>query len=104
MTERKGTPQEMPDRYQLDQAEFDVRFEWGLSGLQELAPVSDVVVIVDVLSFTTAVDVAVARGAVVLPYLWRDETAAEYARSHDAHLAAHVRAEGFSLSPASLQQ
>ena len=33
----------------LDQGEFDIRCEWGLRGVQTLAPISDVVVIVDVL-------------------------------------------------------
>jgi hypothetical protein len=42
------------------QAGFDVRFEWGEAGLRALAPATDVLVLVDVLSFTTAVDVAVA--------------------------------------------
>ena len=36
----------------FDQQEFDVRFEWGLAGIEALAPVSDVIVIVDVLSFS----------------------------------------------------
>src|SRR5690349_23515014 len=50
------------------------------------------------------VDVAVTRGAVVFPYSWRDESATEYARLRDAYLAAHVRSEGYSLSPASLRE
>ena len=43
-----------------DQTGFDARFEWGIEGIRRLAPVSDVMVIVDVLSFSTAVDVALA--------------------------------------------
>jgi 2-phosphosulfolactate phosphatase len=87
----------------FDQAEFQVRCEWGLPGLRELGAVSDVVVIVDVLSFTTAIDIATARGGVVFPYPLKDESAASYAGSLDAHLASPDRGSGFSLSPASLQ-
>ena len=39
-----------------DQAEFDIRCEWGIEGLEKLAIISDVVIIVDVLSFSTCVD------------------------------------------------
>ena len=85
-----------------DQSEFDLRFEWGTRGVEMLAPVSDAVVIVDVLTFSTAVSVAAARGAAVFPYRWNDGTAAEYAESRDALLAA-PRGEGrYSLSPGSL--
>ena len=51
-----------------DQSEFDLRFEWGPRGVEMLAPVSDAVVIVDVLTFSTAVVVVAARGAAVFPY------------------------------------
>jgi 2-phosphosulfolactate phosphatase len=87
----------------FDQAEFQVRCEWGLPGLRELGAVSDVVVIVDVLSFTTAIDIATARGGVVFPYPLKGEAAASYADSLDAHLASPDRGSGFSLSPASLR-
>ncbi|MFN0094357.1 MAG: 2-phosphosulfolactate phosphatase [Dehalococcoidia bacterium] len=87
----------------FDQADWDIRFEWGLSGVEQLGPAAAVAVIVDVLSFTTAVDVAVGRGAEVLPFLWRDERAEAFAAEHGALLASHDRRQGLSLSPASLQ-
>jgi 2-phosphosulfolactate phosphatase len=94
----------------FDQEAFDVRFEWGELGLRALAPITDVLVIVDVLSFSTAVEVAVARGAVVLPFPFRDPAAAAaYAEQHHATLAVHRQhalhdPHRYSLSPVSLQE
>jgi hypothetical protein len=52
----------------FDQAEFDIRCEWGLQGVMTLAPISDVVIIVDVFSFTTCVEIATNQGALIYPY------------------------------------
>src|SRR4051794_31338252 len=62
----------------FEQEGFDVRVGWGPRDAAVLAPAVDALVVVDVLRFTTAVDVAVARGVDVYPYPWRDG-AAEYA-------------------------
>jgi 2-phosphosulfolactate phosphatase len=86
----------------FDQSEFDIRCEWGLNGIRHLVPISDVVIIIDALSFTTAVDVAVSRGAVVFPYRIKDESALDFARSMDAELAGPYGSSRYSLSPASL--
>ncbi len=84
----------------------DRLFEWGPTGARQLAPVVDVLIVVDVLSFSTSVDVAVARGAAVYPARWKDERAAELARDLGAELAvgrsAADVAHPYSLSPASL--
>ncbi len=87
----------------FNQQEFDVRCEWGEHGVAVLAPISDGVIIVDVLSFSTSVDIAVERGAAVIPYRWRDDRAAEFAASIKAELADPKRSKGrYSLSPESL--
>jgi len=86
-----------------DQAEYDLRCEWGLAGGRALAPLGDVLIVVDVLVFSTAVDIAVARGASVLPYRWRDSSAEAFAKSKGALLASPRSAGGYSLSPPSLQ-
>jgi len=89
-----------------DQAEFRERFEWGEAGVRRLAPGTDVVVVVDVLSFATAVDVAVGRGATVFPACWHDARAAAFAARVGAVLAgdrsAGDRSVPYSLAPTSL--
>lgn len=82
-----------------------VDFGWGLRGLQSLFPASDVVVIVDVLSFYTAVDVATSRGARILPFAYGHSDAESYARSRGAVLAQPRLAGGqqLSLSPVTLK-
>ncbi len=88
---------------------FDARFEWGAEGIRRLAPLSDVVVIVDVLRFTTAVDVAVSRGALVYPHHTRLDGALEtFAGEVGAQIAewrgTTTAEHHYSLSPASLFQ
>ena len=80
-----------------------IRFEWGPAGAAAIAPGAEVVAVVDVLSFTTAVTVAVERGIRVLPFRWGAAEAVEAARRHDATLAGgRSQAGGVSLSPASI--
>jgi 2-phosphosulfolactate phosphatase len=89
----------------FDQAEYALRCEWGAHGVWQLAKISDVLIVVDVLSFSTAVDIAVSNGAVVFPYGSRDPLVEDYARARSAHIAETARTQsGFSLSPASLRQ
>ena len=87
---------------------YDVRFEWGAAGAAALAPSSSCLVVVDVLSFSTSVTVAVEAGTRVYPCAWRDETAAAFAREHRAELAVGRRAVSadrpWSLSPAALRR
>ncbi|MEM7739084.1 MAG: 2-phosphosulfolactate phosphatase [Deinococcota bacterium] len=85
-----------------DQHPFDIRCEWGAQGVARLAPVSDAIIIVDVLSFSTAVTVAVSRGARVYPYKFRDGRQHAYARECDARLAGPRSTNSVSLSPVSL--
>ncbi len=84
------------------QTPFDMRCEWGLAGVQHLMPESDVIIIVDVLSFTTCVEIATSRGAVIFPY--KGDAAAEFAEEKGAILAGRDRTAQFSLSPQSLMR
>lgn len=81
---------------------FAYRFDWGPNGLRALAPVADVVVIVDVLRFTTAVSAALESGCAVYPYRWADDQAHDYARARGAVLAGDRDHGAPSLSPTDL--
>ncbi len=48
----------------------------GAGRVEALSPISDAVVLVDVLSFTTCVDIATSNGAAVLPYPFTDDGSA----------------------------
>jgi 2-phosphosulfolactate phosphatase len=93
------------DSSYFDQHDYTIRCEWGSQGVAALQPISDVIIIVDVLSFSTCVDVGVHNGALIYPYRWRDETAEQFATSISALLAHPHRTSstGYSLSPASLR-
>lgn len=85
------------------QQSYDVRLDWGPTGGAAVARGADVAVIVDVLSFTTTLGIAVARGTRVHPFPWKDERAAAYARDRDAVLAVgRFEARGLAVPPPSL--
>ncbi|MEO8664936.1 MAG: 2-phosphosulfolactate phosphatase [Ignavibacteria bacterium] len=68
-----------------------------------MASVSDVVIIVDILSFSTSVDIVTGRGSIVYPYKWKDGSAVKFSESVNGILAADKRSfNRFSLSPSSL--
>ena len=88
------------------QSEFAVRFDWGLQGAAAVAPGAGVVVVVDVLSFTTTLSVALDHGVEVFPYRFRDASAAAFAASRSAVLAvgrSERHDEEVSLSPLSVR-
>lgn len=87
------------------QTQFDIRCEWGEQGVLALAPDSDAIIIVDVLSFSTCVAIAVHNGAIVYPFHSKISSARDYANQKGALLATKQRnVEGFSLSPSSLMR
>jgi len=88
----------------FDQSEFDIRCEWGPCAVAELSPISDAVIIIDVLSFTTCVEVATSRGTTVYPYRLKDSSAQTFATQMNAELAGPRGSARYSLSPISLMQ
>lgn len=95
----------MADLY--GQGGFDLRLDWGPTGA--VAAQAEVSVVVDVLSFSTSVTIAVGRGIKVYPYSWKGSQAEAFAAEHDAVLAVgrlevtkDGAVEGPSLSPAGL--
>jgi 2-phosphosulfolactate phosphatase len=90
------------------QAPHGVRFDWGPVAAATLAPSSACIVIVDILSFTTAVTIATEHGTRVYPYPWRNDTAAAFAAHKQATLAVGRRSTSpdtpWSLSPAALRR
>lgn len=85
-----------------------IRLEWGPTGAAAVTADADVVVVVDVLSFTTTLSIATRRGTRVLPFRWKDDRAAAYAAAQRATLAVgrfearHLDDPPPSLSPAQL--
>lgn len=72
----------------FDQARYQIRFEWGVAGLDRLDP-ADVTVVVDVLRFSSTVAARVAAGETV-PL----DDAAHAVSLNGAAVAAHAAATG----------
>lgn len=89
------------------QAAYRVRCDWGGTGAAAISRGADVAVVVDVLSFTTTTTVALDLGVTVVPYRWRDASAAAFAADRDAALAvgrSQAGDDGISLSPRTLRR
>jgi 2-phosphosulfolactate phosphatase len=81
--------------------------DWGLAGIEAWKGAASVFVIVDVLSFSTSVSIAVERGATVFPFPYGDQAAADAEARQKGAIAASPRRAGggqLSLSPVSLRQ
>ncbi|WP_199430074.1 2-phosphosulfolactate phosphatase [Qaidamihabitans albus] len=68
------------------QGGHDIRLEWSAEGVAALGGECPVLVVVDVLSFSTTVDLALGRGGRVLPLPWGDADAARAAKQAGALL------------------
>lgn len=91
------------------QLPFTVRLEWGLRGARAVLPGAEAAVVVDTLSFSTAVSVGVEAGLAVLPFRAAPgdgdlhDAAARLAEERGALLAAPRSLSRLSLSPTSIR-
>ncbi len=69
------------------QADVAIRFDWALSGARAITDGATCAVVVDVLSFTTTLSVALDAGMTVWPCAFGSERAAHLAAANDAVLA-----------------
>jgi len=88
-----------------DQSGYRCRLEWGRRGARVAAERGDILVVVDVLRFSSAAITGVAHGAIVYPCAWDDDPVAFAARV-GAEVAVRRRQDvpekgRYSLSPAS---
>jgi 2-phosphosulfolactate phosphatase len=88
----------------MKRSSHQVHCEWGEHGLSTVLDGSDVVIIVDVLSFTTCVELATSRGAFIHPAYRRDRAAVRLAAKVGAELAGPRGKSGYSLSPSSYRE
>jgi len=84
------------------QGDYFRRFAWGPSRTERLSRAESIVVVIDVLRFSTAVEAVVTRGGIVYPYRWKDVSARTFADSLGAELSDSPDAAGASLSPTAL--
>ena len=85
------------------QSGYQIKFEYGLEGIKTLFDFTDIFIIVDILSFSTCVEIATSNDAKVYPFQWANEKAQEYSKEIDAILASKRNsADSFSLSQSSL--
>jgi 2-phosphosulfolactate phosphatase len=78
--------------------------EFGPGALAARSGRFDVIVVVDVLSFSTCVEIAVSREATVFPFPSKRDGAAAFALETGAELAGPREEAGLSLSPRSFLQ
>lgn len=84
------------------QAKYQVRFDWGAAGAERILPGAHVLVVVDVLSFTTTVVAAAERGVPVAPWPADDAAGAAALAERLGGVVAGRRGEaGPTLSPTS---
>jgi len=79
----------------------DIRLEWSLEGIAALSADCAVLVVVDVLAFSTTVDLALHRGSRVRPVRWDDPGDIAAAKAHGATIPDQ---HGWGLRPSTVRR
>ena len=82
---------------------YKYRFEWWADGAEAIAEEDAAAVVIDVLSFTSAVDVAVSRGAEIIPFNSNDSGIEDLAKKLGATIALKRGHGPITLSPPSME-
>lgn len=93
----------------FDQSPFQCRMEWGARGAREAAERGNIIIVVDVLSFSTTVVTAIHHGALIYPYpVYKDGKELDFAEKVGAELifgrAESVKLGNPTLSPVTFNQ
>ncbi|MBS4175635.1 2-phosphosulfolactate phosphatase [Bacillus sp. FJAT-49736] len=88
----------------FDQSPYPCRIEWGARGAREAAERGDIIIVVDILSFSSTVVTAIHHGAIIYPYpFYKDGKELEYAMKVGAELilgrAESIKCGSPTLSP-----
>jgi 2-phosphosulfolactate phosphatase len=87
----------------LGQRPYRARFDWGPEGARASGAGADAVVVVDVLSFSTAVEITLSRRGTVVPMRWSDRDRADEVAARLGGLAtAGPGPRTYTLSPTSV--
>jgi len=84
-----------------------IHVEWGQHAIRNHSE-ADIFIIIDILSFSTCIDIALSQGGIVFPYLYKQignhkKLSQVFAQEHNAILASARGHQELSLSPGSLQ-
>jgi 2-phosphosulfolactate phosphatase len=83
------------------QSRYEVRFEWGIAGAANIVSGVGAIVVIDSISFTTTVEIAVTHGLEIIPFDGAGDIA-ELAERHGAIVGGPRGGEGITLSPSSI--
>ncbi len=85
----------------FDQSPYQCRMDWGVRGVQEASKRGDIIVVVDILSFSSAITNAVHQGVIIYPFP-REGDINEFGKQVDAEVCILERSRARELGLPSL--